>query len=114
MTYDYDIKEYTETLSLCRNARFLLEDNILYRRSFDQTWSNTGTIWAYPNSGMVVGSGFTTATVTVIFSKHGSAVVFVYDRLAYIIKHPNDAFIDDISKHDMDYVNTAKSRYEKV
>jgi hypothetical protein len=92
--------------------RLLAEDVILHTRTFDQTWSNTGLIWAHPDSGMLVGSAFTTAPVTIFMSKLGAAAVFVHDTPAYVIRSPNEAFKKDVQDNNMAYVDEAKEKYE--
>ena len=113
MYYNRYLIKKLEQHPLTNNARNALDnDVILHYRTFKQTWSNTGTVWAHPNSGCVVGSGFTTAKVAVFYGKRGAAVVFVGSEMVYVFQRPNENFKYDVHNADITYIAYAKERYE--
>jgi len=115
MYYNSFMRKNLSQHPLTNNARKALgNDVILHYRTFNQTWSDTGTVWAYPGSGILVGHAFTTKKVAVFYGKRGAVAVYVGSELVYTIDKPNEAFKVDIHNQQIDYIKFAKDRYEKV
>lgn len=114
MYYNQTLKKNLNIHPLTNNARKALNDDvILHYRTFNQEWSNTGTVWAHPGSGILVGGAFTTKKVSIFYGKRCGAAVFVGSELVYVIEHPNQQFKDDVHNFNMTYIEYAKTRYEK-
>lgn len=114
MYYNQCLKRNLKIPALTNTASNALNnDRILYYRTFNQTWSDTGTVWAHPASGILVGSGFTTNKVSIFYGKHGGAAVFVGAELVYTIRYPNKNFFNDVQDQKIEYIAFAKDKYER-
>lgn len=91
----------------------LIQNNIRYPEFevinvFSQTWGST----ALGFSG-IGGQAMTSAYTTIIESVDlGYVAVFFGERMAYIIKQPNEKFVEDVKKREMCSVRN-HYKYEK-
>ena len=77
-----------------RDLRFYPEFELVV---FLQTWASTSL-----GFGGIGGQAITSAYTTVILEKYtGIYGVFFGERLAYVIKKPNEVFLDDLTSHQM-------------
>lgn len=77
---------------------------------FVQTWGSTAL-----GFGGMGGQAITSAYVCVIESNlTGEHAVYFHGRLAYVIKHPNEKFWEDVHKHRMVDASMGKSHYERI
>lgn len=76
---------------------------------FIQTWGSTAL-----GFGGIGGAAMTPAYVIIIESNlTGEYAVYFGGRLAYVIRRPNEAFIDDVQKRQMVDAAKGKSKYER-
>lgn len=76
---------------------------------FSQTWSSTAL-----GFGGIGDRALPSAYVCVIRSDlTGEFAVYFGGRLAYVIKHPNDKFVEDVARHRMVDAKLGKSTYEQ-
>lgn len=74
---------------------------------FSQTWGSTAL-----GFGDIGGQAITTAYTTIIENVDlGYVAVFFGEHMAYIIKHPNEKFVEDVKKRNMCSVSNC-SKYE--
>lgn len=74
---------------------------------FSQTWGSTAL--GFDGIG---GCAITSAYTTIILNNDlGYVGVFFGERMAYVIKHPNEKFVEDIKKRNMCSVSNC-SKYE--
>lgn len=91
----------------------LIQNNIRYPEFevinvFSQTWSSTAL-----GFGGIGGQAITSAYTTIIENVDlGYVAVFFGERMAYVIKHPNVKFVEDIKKRNMCSVGK-HYKYEK-
>lgn len=91
----------------------LIQNNIRYPEFevinvFSQTWGSTAL-----GFGDIGGQAITSAYTTIIESVDlGYVAVFFGERMAYVIKHPNEKFVEDIKKRNMCSV-VSHYKYEK-
>ena len=77
---------------------------------FTQTWGSTAL-----GFGGVGGAAMTTAYTVIIRSElNGMYAVYFGGQFAYVIEQPNDKFRDDVIRHVMSDVRSAKNKYEKM
>ena len=64
---------------------------------FSQTWGSTAL-----GFGDIGGQAITTAYTTIIENVDlGYVAVFFGEKMAYVIKHPNEKFVEDVNKRNM-------------
>lgn len=77
---------------------------------FPQTWSSTAL-----GFGGIGGQAITSAYVCVIESNLvGQYAVYFGGRLAYVIKRPNEKFVEDIARQRMVDAKLGKGTYERT
>ena len=80
----------------------LIQNNIRYPEFevinvFSQTWGSTAL-----GFGGIGGQAITSAYTTIIENIDlGYLAVFFGERMAYIIRHPNDEFVEDVKNRNM-------------
>lgn len=75
---------------------------------FSQTWGSTAL--GFDGIG---GCAITSAYTTIILNNDLDYVgIFFGERMAYVIKHPNEKFVEDIKKRNMCSVENS-SKYER-
>lgn len=94
------------------DERFKKYHPVITMYMFPQTWGDTSL-----GFGGIGGQAMTTAYTTVICEEYiGYYGVFFHERLAYIIKNPNDKFFNDLYKmkmSDVAHSGTYRRREER-
>jgi len=118
--FDHVTHTWVDETAASLNARKVRDqDNITKRRPefyevnvtmFQQGWSNTAC-----GHGGIAGQAFTSAYTVVVECKHSQAcAVYFGPRLAYVVKHPNTEFWEDVGHFQLRGKGEGLGRYSRL